>query len=270
VPPGATGVRWTSERATIEAFGDTAVEQRIDDAGVTLTLARGKVDCDVEPRPDRPPFRVIAGDVTVSVVGTRFAVHRTATGVRVDVVRGKVRVTSRAGESMLGAGDAWSSDATIAAKPEPKAPESKSEPAVDERQIDLEPQPKGDKPKALSAKDAFEQATRLEKRDLAASARMYRVAASGDSPTYAALALYSLAELERRRGAGTTALRVIDEYLRRFPRGANVEELVWLRVDIYRAAKQTTEMNTAAQDYLRRFPSGTYAKPAQSLAGGSR
>ncbi len=271
VPPGGGPSRWTSADAVVDAFADTSVEERIADDGVTLTLARGKVDCEVEPRAGRTPFRVVAGDVTVTVVGTRFAVQRTATGVRVDVARGKVLVTSPTGESLIVAGDTWSSEPpilsartiTAAAPPPPPVVDPRVEPPrVDLAQIDLEPVK--EKPVA-SSKDVFERAGRLERTDLPASARMYRKAADGRDPTYAALSLYSLAELERRRGGGTTALRVIDEYLRRFPRGTNVEELLWIRIDIHRTAKQTAEMSAAARDYLRRFPSGTYAKPVQKL-----
>lgn len=263
VSPTGGPSRWISADAVVEASGDTSVEERIDDEGVTLTLSRGTVDCDVEPRPGRAPFRVIAGDVKVEVIGTRFTVQRTPTGVRVDVVRGRVRVTGPNADSLLTAGGTWSSEPVVTAKTPPMP---SIEPRIDEAQIDLAPT-SPDKPKAISPKEAFEVATRLEKRDIAGSARMYRVAANGRDQTYAALSLYSLAELERRRGASTTALRVIDEYLRRFPRGANVEELLWLRVDIHRAAKQTDALKAAATDYLRRFPSGTYAKPAQNLAG---
>ena len=118
VTPVGGGTRFIVDDAVIDAQGDTSVEvQPTDHDGVTLALARGSVDCDVAPRHGRP-FLVIAGDVTVEVVGTRFTVARSATCVRVDVARGKVRVHSSTGEYFVVAGETWSNGA-IALAPSP-------------------------------------------------------------------------------------------------------------------------------------------------------
>src|SRR5690606_26465430 len=54
-PVGGTS-QVTLPGALIEAQSDTSVEFRHGDGGaITLVLARGAVECDVEPRPDRPP-----------------------------------------------------------------------------------------------------------------------------------------------------------------------------------------------------------------------
>lgn len=55
---------------------------------------------DVRPNPKRV-FRVEAGDVTVEVLGTRFAVEKTEHNVRVQVDHGKVRVKWKGGERLL-------------------------------------------------------------------------------------------------------------------------------------------------------------------------
>ena len=63
---------------------------------MTVVLERGRVECEVPPRNDRPPFSVEAGDVTVRVVGTHFSVARSGSkDVEVDVQRGVVQVTAR-------------------------------------------------------------------------------------------------------------------------------------------------------------------------------
>ncbi|HEY0253391.1 MAG TPA: FecR domain-containing protein, partial [Kofleriaceae bacterium] len=99
--------QFTVGDAVILAASDTSVDvKRADDGGITLVVARGSVDCDVAPRGNRPPFHVIAGDVFVEVVGTRFTVTRSP-APRVDVVRGKVRVRAPGGTWLLGAGDSW-------------------------------------------------------------------------------------------------------------------------------------------------------------------
>ncbi len=278
VPPGGS-TRWTSGDAVIEASGDTSVEERIDDDGVTLTLRRGKVDCDVEPIPGRAPFRVVAGTVTVTVVGTRFAVERTTTGVRVDVSRGKVRVTTPTTESYVTAGERWSNEPAITATATPPAPapdaagtDDLHEPAddalddtIDPDKIDLEPRaPRTPSP---TPKAMFERASKLERADLASAARLYRKIAARADRVYAPLALYALVEVERRSGHRAGALRAIASYLRRFPRGINVEDVMWLRVDIHRAAGQATAMRAAGSAYLQRFPSGTYADKIRRLLG---
>ena len=106
VTPSGGSSRFTIDDAVIDAGSDTSVAVQSGDHGaVTLVLARGTIDCEVAPRNGRP-FHVIAGDVDVEVVGTRFAVTR-GTSVRVDVTHGRVRVRSPNGESMVGAGERW-------------------------------------------------------------------------------------------------------------------------------------------------------------------
>lgn len=259
VVPAGAGSSWSSSEAVVSASANTVVDERIDDSGVTLALARGKVECEVEPRPGRAPFRVVAGEVTVTVVGTRFSVERGAGGVRVEVVRGRVHVAAPGVDKLLAAGETWT-NAVVAAVPAAEPPDA----GIDETAIELalDPKPAIKQP---TAKEIYDNATALERRDPAAAARLYRRAANMREPRYAALALYSLADVERSR-APASALRAIDEYLQRFPAGVNVEDLLWTRVDIYRATGQRAPMQAAASAYLRRFPGGTYAAKARKLA----
>jgi hypothetical protein len=225
---------------------------------VTLELARGSIDCDVEHRPDRPPFRVIAGEVTVHVVGTRFAVVREGAHVRVDVTAGQVRITAPGLERLVGGGDTWSS------VPPPPLPTPRPAPRTD---APPPPPPTPAPPaKAATSRAAYEAAQRLETRDRHAAARAYRSAASGHG-TWAALALWGLAELEAGRGSAGSraALAAVAEYLRRFPRGANAEDAAWLRVEVSRTTRDRDGAREAAVDYLGRFPAGTYVKPAQRI-----
>src|SRR5512135_2672487 len=105
-PVGGSSRFTVGDEAVIDAGSDTSVEVQTDNGGITLVLARGSVDCDVAPRGNRAPFRVLSGDVAVEVVGTRFTVTRTPTS-RVDVTRGKVKVTAPGGTWLVTAGQTW-------------------------------------------------------------------------------------------------------------------------------------------------------------------
>lgn len=71
---------------------------------VTLRLESGAARFEVAPNATRP-FRVLARDVTVTVLGTVFEVGLEADGVRVTVERGRVRTSSATGTRELGAGE---------------------------------------------------------------------------------------------------------------------------------------------------------------------
>jgi transmembrane sensor len=101
---------------------DARVESvAIGPQAVTLQLDKGSARFTVTPNPERP-FRVLAGDVTVSVLGTVFDVTIEASGVRVGVERGRVRVTSPLDEQDLSAGQtAFFTSAPIAVPPTPSS-----------------------------------------------------------------------------------------------------------------------------------------------------
>ncbi len=69
-----------------------------------VEVVRGGASFAVTRQPGRI-FRVEAGAVTVEVLGTEFTVERVATGARVAVTHGRVKVTSGGEERILGAGE---------------------------------------------------------------------------------------------------------------------------------------------------------------------
>jgi hypothetical protein len=111
--------------STVEVGPRTRVAILRDGGAVTLALAGGAVDCDVEPREGRPRFEVVAGEVRIEVVGTAFRVERDGVEVKVSVTRGRVRVDSAAGDREVVAGEGWSvSGGMVAlAAADPDAPE---------------------------------------------------------------------------------------------------------------------------------------------------
>lgn len=85
---------------------------------VTLRLDTGAARFSVTHNPRRP-FRVVARDVTVTVLGTIFSVSLEPTGVRVAVERGRVRVSSPRETRVLGVGETQSfASAPTRAEPE--------------------------------------------------------------------------------------------------------------------------------------------------------
>lgn len=267
-PVGGTS-RFTVDEAVIDAGSDTSVQvASADDNATVLLLARGSVDCEVAPRNGRPPFRVVAGDVTVEVVGTRFAVARTGAGVRVDVTHGTVRVRGPAGERLVTGGESWSSVPEPPPAPPPapapvEQPENRGPAEKSGKEIVMDPVHAAPHAQVLP-RDAFRAAQRLESKDPAKAARAYREIANGKD-AWAALALYSLAELhaQTERKAALDELAELDH---RFPHAANAEDAAWLRVEVLRGLGKLDDARKAAAQYLQRFPSGTYAKPATRLA----
>jgi hypothetical protein len=264
--------------AIIDAKSDTSVEwQQAGDGAITLMLERGAVDCQVEPRGNRPPFRVVAGDVMVVVVGTRFTVTRTPTS-RVDVAHGKVRVEAPGGTWMVEAGESWTPVSQVASAPVPlPVPVSVPLPLPDP-DIAMEPVkvPRAKKPSAVTvrapsavepptsrelAKDAYRVALKLEANEPERAAAMYRaIAISEKSGGFAASALISLAELQiYKLKDAEGALAAIEDHQQRFPHAPTREEASWLRIEALRVMGKRDEARGAAADYLREFPKGVYA-----------
>jgi hypothetical protein len=272
--------------AVIDAKSDTSVVvQHGDNGAITLVLDRGAVDCDVEPRHGRPPFRVLAGDLSVEVVGTRFTVTRTP-ALRVDVARGKVKVTSSTGTTLVEAGESWPT-ITAEAKPvvdRPVGEQPVEQPAVEQPVVDepaeapsppvAAPKP-ATKPKAAAtaqteqeelAQKSMRVALKLEATEPAKAASIYRAIAtdSNTTPQLASAALISLAQvqLDGLRDPAA-ALKTVDEHVKRFPTSVSAEEELWVRYLALRALGKRDEARGAAADYLRQFPNGAYADRLQ-------
>jgi hypothetical protein len=275
-PVGGTS-QVTLAGALIEAQSDTSVEVQHGPGGaITLVIARGAVDCDVEPRGNRPPFKVIAGDVTVEVVGTRFTVARTP-APRVDVARGKVRVTAPGGQWLVEAGEAWpdptrTASASVplpthepeAAAPAEPEPEPETEPAhapSHKKPAPVAPAPLAEPATAERerARKSYKIANRLEATDPTKAAQLYRAIAT-DGKGMEAVALVSLADMQLKLKDPTAALSTLDELIRRFPNAANVEDAAWLRYEALRTMGKRDEARGAAANYLRQFPNGVYAE----------
>ncbi|MGO8993041.1 MAG: tetratricopeptide repeat protein, partial [Polyangiaceae bacterium] len=83
-------------------------------------------------------------------------------------------------------------------------------------------------PSEPSAQSQYEAAARLERSDPARALRLYTDLARG-SDAWAQNALYAAGRLQADRGARGDADRLLEEYLRRFPRGSNAQDARALR-----------------------------------------
>ncbi|SFG34286.1 FecR family protein [Novosphingobium sp. CF614] len=79
--------------STVELAPTTAIAFTNEAAGRRLSLLQGEAWFDVAHDKERP-FRVMAGDSSVTVLGTAFSVRLTDAGTDVAVQRGRVAVTS--------------------------------------------------------------------------------------------------------------------------------------------------------------------------------
>jgi len=288
-PVGMTSQLNIPGHALVDVMSNTSVEWQVGaDGSVTLKLERGAVDCDVEPRHGRGPFVVIAKDMKVIVVGTRFKVTQNPSP-RVDVARGKVRVQALGGEWLIEAGQSWTPAGqvmqTAAAEPaesQPVIAEPEAEAEIEMDPMDLKkrrtkkiaqtpatdaPAPELDKQKATEppttrelARDAYKAAQGYEKHDPKLAVDIYRAIARGKDTAWAAVALVSMAELQiYKLKDPQAALATLEEHNRRFPQQATREDAAWFRIEALRALGKRDEARGAAANYLREFPDGAYA-----------
>jgi len=227
-PPGGAS-QFMVGQDIVNAGSDTSVEVQQDTTGVTLTLARGSVECDVEPRSGRLPFHVISGDVAVEVVGTHFTVTRTP-APRVDVARGKVKVTAPGGTWLVRAGESWPVVQTVAADVAP-------EPA---------PVVEPEKPNT-STSTSTSTTKKPAKHELSRGALFDRIDAHVTTNPSA-------------------AVKEADEFLRRFPDDDKVQDVTFYKVQALSKAGDVTAARRAAADYLKQFPHGIYRDSVSAIA----
>jgi hypothetical protein len=170
-----------------------------DGHGVLVVLERGSVKLHVPPRAGRPPLSVLAGSVRVQVMGTRFSVERNGSDVRVHVDDGTVQVTNGADVVLVHASESW--------------PTPPSAPTV----AHSAPAPK------IDDEAAFERAARSERTDPDGALRLYEgIVARGGA--WAPNALYAEGRLELDRGHTANGRRLLELYLKRYPRGTNAAD----------------------------------------------
>jgi len=112
-PPARAQISTTTSGSHIAITGatlDVAPQSAVSfgggrDGAVVVVLDRGTVTCEVAPRSKAAPFIVEAGETRVTVIGTRFSVHRVGTHATVAVEHGLVEVADTNMTELVHAGE---------------------------------------------------------------------------------------------------------------------------------------------------------------------
>ncbi len=248
------------------------VEERPERVG--LSLARGRAQFQVTPRPNRA-FVVRAGDVTVSVVGTVFTVERVADRVGVAVQRGVVRVDWGAGSAQVAAGQSGWYPPLLAAPFAATAPER---PPPAERA----PHPsRGTKPKAaaLAGHDEGEAAAallldadraRLAGRTQDGAELLRKLLREYPGDPRAPLAAFTLGRLLLMElGQPAEAAAAFAQARRLSPNGPFAEDALAREVEALGTAGLAAEAHARAEEYQRLYPNGR-RMPTVRTAGGTK
>jgi len=212
-------------------------------AGMLIVVDRGSILCEVAPRPAQAPLIGQAGAAQVRVVGTRFKVQREGTAARVWVEHGVVEVSMGGRSTRVAGGQVWpapshasSGAAALAEAPAAETPAAAQAPAAADvtavggsAPVEALPAPSARRAPApdagseLSPRARFERAAALERTSPGVAISLYRGLELG-SDSWAANALFAHGRLELSRGNHAQAERLLERYLVRFPRGANVDD----------------------------------------------
>ncbi len=196
--------------------------------GQLIVVDRGSIVCDVTPRSAKAPLIVQAGAAQVRVVGTRFRVTRDGESARVEVEHGVVEVAQGGAISRVTAGQSWP-------KPPPPLPsrgQTTFGDAPEQPQVrpDVPAPRRSERAKAgpaapraapgVSSQARFERAARLERSHPREATEIYRELEVG-ADSWASNALYAHGRLQGALGNKAEARRLLQQYLARFPKGAN-------------------------------------------------
>ena len=280
------------------------------DGALVVVLDRGTVTCEVAPRSKRAPFIVEAGATRVTVIGTRFSVHRVGGHATVSVEHGLVEVADTNMTELVRAGEryhpgepvvreALSSDArtepaaaarvTVPTAPPVAAPQTVAAPASvtsassdaavspsRKRRLALA-EPAAGRPHASSdeapdeARPREEPAAPAETAPAVAAAPEVKPAEDVGARRHTVQVLYELAaQLEVRDPEA--ALRIYGE----LAAGPTESGGGWAASALFAAARLEAERGQAqrarelAETYLRRFPRGPNADDARTLLARAR
>jgi FecR protein len=274
-------------QSALEVHGNQA-----SSLSLSLSLARGEVTCDVTHREGRK-FSVVAGDVEVRVVGTKFSVKTTSGDqprVEVSVLRGVVEVASKRRPGIVAhvaAGQSWIQNAgrvvaeaaleppSLPTEPDGAAPSPNAAVSPDGAAPKMEPQSSGAPPPSASpagpsARELFEKAGESRRAgDAAAAAHAYEELLRlhpGDGR--ASLSAFELGRLKMDRlgdpaGAITALERAVTLNI-----GPSFREDALARlVSIYASQGNSGACARARDRYLSSYPAGVHASAVATRCG---
>ena len=261
VEPGETGGSRFAlpDGSTIDADADADVELVTKQRDlVRIALHDGTATFDVTRDPERR-FVVVAGDVEVRVIGTRFSVTRTAAEVSVAVTRGLVEVAIGDDVRRLAAGERWSraveDDELAAAEPAERGRAAKR---VRRRAPRAEPTAEP----APTAADDFEAAVALRREGSAPDAARAFAAflTEHSSDARAPLAAFELGRLRMDAlGDRSGAVTALERAVRTTASAPFRQDALARLVRLYDDLGRTAQCARAREQYLDAYPTGPHA-----------
>jgi transmembrane sensor len=236
-----------------------------------VRLERGRARFEVKRRSERT-FRVRAGNVTVNVIGTVFAVEIIADRIGVSVEQGAVEVDWGVGKERLVAGEqGWFPPLVLgggdSAEPANGEPAATAGPAVaPERAEGASASQAG--PASARELLAESDAARARGETERGAELLRRVLREHPNDARAPLAAFTLGrlllnELKRPREAAAA----FHEVQVRAPRGQFAEDALAREVEAWKQASDPVRARALAQKYVERYPAGRHLSRVKALAG---
>lgn len=234
---------------------------------VRLRLDRGSARFEVTPRPRRS-FTVRAGEVTVSVVGTTFAVEVVADRVGVSVEHGAVEVDWGVGRKRLGAGESgWFPPLVLsessASEPDERLGDRAAKPAPSARS-------NGPSHGPLSAQQLLAEvdAARSRGQRERAVELLNEILREHPLDPRAPLAAFTLGRmLLNELGRPREAAAAFHEVRRRAPASQFAEDALAREAEAWSRASEPERARSLASLYLERYPAGRHAGRLKALSG---
>jgi hypothetical protein len=288
-----------SDGSEVELEGGAAHVDEVTAKGATVTLEEGTASVHVVHRADTR-WTVRAGPYAVAVTGTRFDIGWSPRlGLRIAMREGSVHVDGPALGTGVDVRDAVTFEAgkpaetPVADVPAP-APDS-VDPLPDRARAEIDPRRVAPSPgwpelvrlghygtvidqaeregleRALDRRGAEDvwaiaDAARLGGRGALADRALRAMRSRFPRSPRAATAAFLLGRGEEDAGHTPAAVAFYERYLEEAPGGALAAEAAGRRMSVLRASGNGEAARRAAEEYLTRFPSGTYAALAREIA----
>lgn len=244
--------------STIVADADADVELLTKQRDlVRIALHDGTATFDVT-RDEQRRFVVVAGDVEVRVLGTRFSVTHTAAEVSVAVTRGLVEVAIGDDVRRLAAGERWSrsseDDELATAEPSERRGAKRARRRAPRAEPAAEPAP--------TAADDFEAAVALRRDGSAPEAARAFAAFLAEHPSdgRAPLAAFELGRLRMDvLGDRAGAVTALERAVRTTPSAPFRQDALARLVQLYDDLGRTAQCARARDQYLDAYPTGPHA-----------
>jgi transmembrane sensor len=262
----------------LDATTEITVAQDTQDRA-ELVLAHGRGRFDVKPR-RTGNFVVHAGEVTVTVLGTRFLVERVADRVGISVEQGTVHVAWGVGDVILKEGQSgWYPPLVVsaldgrAAAPKPSRATTRSagrSPSLASPQDSPAPAGPVKTEKVQSAEQLLAAAddARLAGQAEQGAYLLRRLLREHRDDARAPLAAFTLGRMLLMELANPLeAAGAFAETRRLSPKGPLAEAALVREVEALQKAGASTLAKERAQEYLRLYPEGRRAAAVQRMAG---